>query len=75
VLLSLHVNKHELNYYLIGGLSGGSNNTIRHTTHKNTHVTQNETSRPIKTAHEATQTIKDTLHTLIQHTQKIKISL
>jgi hypothetical protein len=34
------------------------------TTHKDTHITQNNTTLKQNAAHKATQTIKDTLHTL-----------
>jgi hypothetical protein len=40
------------------------NKTTQHnTTHKNIHVTQNDTPRPNKTQHTHTQTINDALHT------------
>jgi hypothetical protein len=34
------------------------------TQYTNTHITQNNTPRSNKTAHKATQTVKDTLHTI-----------
>jgi hypothetical protein len=43
------------------------------TTHKNTHTTQNNTSR--STAHNATQTIMDTLHAMNTIQKKVKLNL